>query len=170
MVLPKPKQSAKAKAVSYLARREHSKPELIRKLSKAGYSEEEAQAAIEWLEMHQLQSDERFVRSLARRRAHNYGDRAIAAELSQHGLGSSDLSDTDQADLSTEEDRILVWLGRRYLVRLEPLWLEEGSLDRDPLFKLKVKAHRALSARGFEQTNIERAWNRFIDEFISERC
>lgn len=153
-----------------MARREHSKLELTRKLVKAGYSDSEVHEAMDWLDNHQLQSDDRFVQSLSRRRAHNYGDRAISAELAQHGLKPIDPKDSDHFELSSELQRIHLWLDRRYVNQLEAIHLEDGSLDRDPLFKLKVKAYRALSARGFAQSNIESAWKRFIDEFISDRC
>lgn len=153
-----------------MARREHSQIELYRKLENAGYPESEITQAIKWLGGHELQSDTRFGQSLARRRSRNYGDKAIAVELAQHGLGSLGcLFDADE-NLQSESQRIESWLQRKYLIRLESLFSQAGSLQRDPLFQLKVKAFRALSARGFGQSNIERAWNRFIDEFMSDRC
>ena len=193
---PKAKVSAKAKAVAYLARREHSQAELATKLARQGYGAAEIDHALQWLQGHQLQSDARFAQSLARRRAANYGNRAIGAELAQHGLNlrhgeespkqpvGSLQSEVSSSQFGTqmlgqpsptvppEADRIFHWLQRRYTSKLQKgIALAEGeSLDGQQLLQLKAKAYRALSARGFEQSHIEVGWRRFVDDFMGEQC
>ncbi|MDX1668905.1 MAG: regulatory protein RecX [Limnobacter sp.] len=168
--MPRPKPSAKAKAISYLARREHSRTELTHKLEKAGYEVDQIQEAIDWVTSHQFQSDERFTHSLARRRASTFGDRAINAELAQHGLsGASTIDSSTDESLPGEYERVLQWLSKRYRHKLPDLY-EASELDQDALFKLKAKAYRALASRGFEFSHIDRAWKDFLREFLDHRC
>lgn len=75
------------KALSLLARREHSQRELKRKLALHGHDAEEADVAIDRLKDQSLQSDERFAASVARHRsAHGYGPVRIRAELKAQGV------------------------------------------------------------------------------------
>jgi regulatory protein len=179
----KPKASAKSKALSLLARREHSRKELQTKLLQRGYSEEEVAQAVDWASTHQLQSDERFKQSLIRRRSPVLGDRVLEAELSQHGLsangkhcavlsndGSSGQPVEDDADaLLPESERAFAWLKRRYESPLLMILEEEGEGDKAAAqMALKAKAMRALGARGFDFGNIQKAWKRLLDEFESD--
>lgn len=156
----KPLTSAKSKAVALLARREHSQSELRTKLLQRGYEPHEVEEAIQWATSHQFQSDERFKLSLFRRRASTFGDRAISAELGQHGLG--DLKSAEQ-----EEDRAYAWILRRQHSGLNRVFNEAVAADPDELFALKAKVFRGLSSRGFEFGNIDRAWRRILAEFKS---
>jgi regulatory protein len=168
--LKKPVASAKSKAVALLARREHSQSELRAKLSQRGYEPHEIEEAIQWATSHQFQSDERFKLSLFRRRAPTFGNRAISAELVQHGLGdvkSLEHDDSESQMLTSEEDRAYDWIKRRQGVSLESVVIDDGCLDDAKLLALKAKVYRGLSARGFEFGNIERAWRRIIAELKS---
>ena len=165
----KPKVSAKAKVVSYLSRREHSVFELEQKLKKSAYDEAEIAQAIEWAQLHQFQSNERFKLSLFRRRANTYGDKAIASELAQHGLRADlkiSLDANNDASIETEQERALQWLQRRYCGQLARLIHGDQfvSASSPELLQLKSKAFKALAARGFESGNIERAWKRLLSE------
>lgn len=167
----KPGMSAKAKALSYLARREHSQLELTRKLSAKGYSEDEIAQALAWVREHQFQSDTRFIRSVVRRKAPNLGDRAIAHELAQHGLSGSgkanslvcDVDDSDEVVLD-ERQRAFDWLTRRYSAAwAHALAIEDPSLRRLSQQQVKAKALRGLGARGFEAGNASKAWRDFTE-------
>lgn len=80
-------RSVHDKALSLLARREHSARELGNKLAQRGHARDEAAAVIGRLQDQNLQSDVRFAGNLARRRsAQGYGPHRIAAELKSHGL------------------------------------------------------------------------------------
>ena len=166
----KPLASAKSKAVALLARREHSQTELRTKLLQRGYDSSEVEEAIQWAISHQFQSDDRFKLSLFRRRASTFGDRAISAELGQHGLGnlkSNDQGDEAESALLSEEDRAFDWILRRQYSSLSRVFNDETSADSEQLFALKAKVFKGLSARGFEFGNIDRAWRRILTEFKS---
>jgi len=153
-----------------LARREHSQSELRTKLLQRGYSPDEVEQAIQWASSHQFQSDERFKLSLFRRRAPTFGDRAISAELGQHGLGDLKSMDTDVEQenvLDSEEDRAYDWIKRRQHAGLQQLFGEGGSSGPQDELALKSKIFRGLSSRGFDFGNIDRAWRRILAEFKS---
>lgn len=80
-------------AVTMLARREHGAVELMRKLSKKGYSAEDIQATIDTCQRLGLQDDERFIEQKIRTRiAQGYGPERIRLELQQLGI-SRDMLD-----------------------------------------------------------------------------
>lgn len=166
----KPLTSAKAKAIALLARREHSQSELRTKLLQRGYEEEEVEHAIQWASSHQFQSDDRFKLSLFRRRAPTFGDRAISAELNQHGLDdikSIELDVDQENTLQSEEDRAYDWIKRRQWTNLESSYDPVGSADPNQQLALKAKIFRGLASRGFEFGNIDRAWRRILAELQS---
>lgn len=79
--------TAYERAVGLLARREHSRRELQRKLTVKGVEPDEAQAAVERLAGQGWQDEQRFADSLARTRAQaGYGPVRIRAELGTHQL------------------------------------------------------------------------------------
>ena len=75
------------KALTLLARREHSARELKSKLVRKGMDAEESAAALAQLQSKDYQSDARFGEMLVRSRiAQGYGPRWIIAELKTHGI------------------------------------------------------------------------------------
>lgn len=167
---PKPLASAKSKAVALLGRREHSQSELRNKLLQRGYTPEETEEAIQWAISHQFQSDERFKLSLFRRRAPTFGDRAISAELGQHGLGKLDSMENgeeEEQELLSEEERAYSWIKRRQYSALVALIEADAPAGSEQLLSLKAKVFRGLSSRGFQFGNIDIAWRRILAEFKS---
>ena len=82
-------QTPVQRALGLLARREHSRKELSRKLTSRGLDAGEVQAAVDRLAGEGWQDDSRFAESLVRNRvASGYGPLRIRAELSTHGLDS----------------------------------------------------------------------------------
>jgi regulatory protein len=80
--------TALARAVALLSRREHSALELRRKLVQRGFDPAEVEQALSRLGDSGLQDDARFAESLARSRVNaGYGPQRLRAELAQHGLG-----------------------------------------------------------------------------------
>lgn len=78
------------RALGLLARREHSRRELARKLGQAGVEPERLDQTLDRLHAQGLQSDQRFAEMLVRSRiAQGYGPRRIRAELGQHGLDAA---------------------------------------------------------------------------------
>jgi len=80
-------------ALGLLARREHSRRELARKLRARGVEADEAEAALERLAGQAFQSDARFASMLVRSRiAAGHGPVRIRAELAaQHGLAEAEI-------------------------------------------------------------------------------
>lgn len=80
-------QTPVQRALGLLARREHSRKELSRKLTSRGLDADEVQVAVDRLAGEGWQDDARFAESLVRSRAASgYGPIRIRAELSTHGL------------------------------------------------------------------------------------
>lgn len=93
------------RALALLVRREHSRPELTRKLLARGIAAEDAAAAVETMTAAGWQDDTRFACSLARTRAGNgYGPLRIRAELASHGLDSEMIAAAFAALADTGED------------------------------------------------------------------
>jgi regulatory protein len=81
------KSNAHAMAQRLLARREHSRLELRRKLLRKGFDEIETQAAIDRLVQQRLLSEERFVEALINARvSKGYGPVRIRKELEEKGI------------------------------------------------------------------------------------
>ena len=75
--------------MSYLARREHSRTELRRKLAPHAESAEQLDPLLNELETKKLLSDERFVEVLKRSRGERFGAARIKQELKAHQLGDA---------------------------------------------------------------------------------
>ena len=97
-------------AVGLLARREHSRLELIRKLQQRNFSEEEIEQAIEQLQVNNLLSEERFTESyINMRKRKGYGPVRIAQELKERGISSDlcesylDRQNTEWRDIMREQ-------------------------------------------------------------------
>ena len=79
--------TAAQKGADLLARREHSRAELRRKLSVRGYNETEIESALAYLARSNLQSDIRFAEIFARSRyQRGQGPRKVAAALREKGV------------------------------------------------------------------------------------
>ncbi|GAB2179998.1 hypothetical protein DLREEDagrD3_02210 [Denitratisoma sp. agr-D3] len=94
----------KAKAVRLLARREHSRAELLRKLSPHG-NPEDIETVLADLQRHNLQSDARFAESYVRSLGERFGvaklrhtlrGKGIATEVVEAELGKADLADDSE--------------------------------------------------------------------------
>lgn len=108
-----PQRSLKARALQWLAQREHSRGELRRKLlpharalAALGAEDDpsaQVEALLDWLEAHRYLSEQRFVESRVNARAARYGNRRITQELAQHGVALD--GDSAQALAASERDR-----------------------------------------------------------------
>lgn len=132
------------RALSLLVRREHSRPELLRKLTARGVEADAAAEAVEKMAEAGWQDDDRFAASLARSRAlGGYGPLRIEAELSTHRLEAASIAAAFDA---LAEDGEADWpqrasdlLERRYDV---------SAFADDPA--LRRKAVEFLLRRGFD--------------------
>ena len=97
-----------------LARREHSRAELARKLAPHAESAEQVQALLDELAAARLLSNERFAESLVHRRAARYGSATIGHELRTHGLDEDLVRDHLSVLERTELERVRAVWARRF--------------------------------------------------------
>lgn len=135
--------SLKGRALAALARREHSRLELARKLRVHAESPEQLDAVLDELERARLLSNERFAESLAHRRAERFGVARVKQELKAHDLAPDLVSAQVTALRTTEFERArAVWVKR---------------FGRPPADAAeRVKQMRFLAARGFAGDVIRR--------------
>ena len=137
---------ARKKAMDYLARREHSRHELCRKMEKFGFETDVALDAIEQLRQDGLQSDRRFVEAFLQSRiSQGKGPTRIRADLSQRGIQEAMIHDVLGA---AEQD----WFALARETRLKKF-----GADVPSDFKEKARQMRFLQYRGFEPGQIQAA-------------
>jgi regulatory protein len=153
MKAARPPMSLKARALQWLAQREHSRAELRRKLMRAARQRDaeqpegadagaEVDALLDWLVAERHLSEARFVESRLHARSARFGNRRIAQELAQHGLAVE--PDALQRLRASEFDRARgVWL-RKY--GAAPAADAAG----------RARQMRFLAARGFSAEVIRR--------------
>lgn len=143
-------QTLMTRAVAYLARREHSRLELGKKLARyldEGQTFDEVESVLDRLESKGLLSDERYARSRARVRSMRYGDRRVAMELKTQGVESELVRETIEA---IEEPEI---------VRATRLWERRfGEAPSD--YKERARQIRFLASRGFRMSTVMTVINR----------
>lgn len=103
--MPREKPSLKARALRYLAGREHSRQELARKLAPHAQEGDDVDAVLDWLQAQKFLSEERFAESLVHRRAARFGSARILSELQSHGLDESTVASLRADLLQGENER-----------------------------------------------------------------
>jgi regulatory protein len=140
-------------AVAALARREHSRAEIERKLLRRLLPEEQAQdvaLALDQLQARGLLSDQRMAEALVRTRATRYGRLRIAQELDRRGVDRDTITATLPA--AADEAALAAQLWRRKF----------GQLPATPLDR--ARQARFLAARGFSAAVIGRILSVGADE------
>lgn len=115
--MPRPKPSLKARALGYLAAREHSRQELARKLARHADEGDDVPALLDWLEGQKFLSEDRFAESLVHRRAARFGSARILSELQSHGLDDGRLGDLKEELRAGEDERTWQVWQRKYGAR-----------------------------------------------------
>ena len=133
----RPKPTAKALAIRWLARRDLSRAELAQRLVRRGVEHGEAERALDDLAALGYLSDARYANAVVAQRKGRYGKRAIAHVLRERGVGAQDAA-TALAQLagSDEGDEAFALWQRRFG--------EPPRDDRD-----KARQVRFLQARGY---------------------
>lgn len=130
-------QSLMARALQWLAGREHSRQELRAKLLRWSNDPEaptQVDAVLDQLAARGQLSEARFVESRVRVRASRFGNRRIEQELRQHGLAP---------DAAARED-----LRRTELARAREVWRKKyGQIAGTPAER--ARQARFLTSRGF---------------------
>ncbi len=126
----------KTRALRLLTSREHSRPELERKLAEHAATPEELTAVLDLLEAKGFINHDRVVASVVYRRGAKLGMQRIAHELQQKGL-EPDLVRQTLADLKPTE-----------LARARAVWAKKfDALPTTPADK--AKQCRFLASRGY---------------------
>lgn len=142
--MPAPKLSLKGRALKYLAAREHSRIELLRKLAPHTEEPAEIERVLDELEAKGLLSAERFVESLLHRRAARFGTARLRQELQQHKLPSEAVAQAVDTLRATELERARAVWARRFG--------GEPAADATE----RARQMRFLTARGFSADVIRR--------------
>jgi regulatory protein len=133
-------------ALELLARREHSRHELTRKLAKRGFPGDVLGSVLDELERAGSLANARFTDSFVRSRiAKGQGPQRIRAELAQRGIADAD---ADDGLRSAEVD----WLAAIRAVRAKRFGPE---LPRD--YAERARQARFLQYRGFDSAQIRAA-------------
>ena len=143
---PSDEQAIEQRAVYLLSRREHSRAELLRKLTQKGFEANAVKRVLDTLEARNWQSDERFSSSFIRQRVQQrHGPRKILAQLSQRGVqGEAVHMELQQQNVDWTA------LAREALYRKF-----KQPAGRDP--KELARRHRFLASRGFSMEHIRKA-------------
>jgi regulatory protein len=132
----KKQATLRERALRLLARREHSRAELARKLRPHVVAEDDLDALLDDLTRRKQLSEERYAESRANTLSRKFGVARIAQELRSKGLDKELAGRAVEAARSTEVERArAVWL-RKF--RTAPLTREE-----------RAKQMRFLQSRGF---------------------
>jgi len=158
----KAQRSLRARALQWLAQREHSRSELRCKLQPHAVAEAQAaadagaqaaelapaarvDALLDWLEAHNYLSHERFVESRVHARASRFGNLRIRQELKQHQVALP--AEAAQALKDSELQRACAVLERKF-----------AKPPSNPAER--AKQARFLAGRGFSPEVIARALRR----------
>jgi len=140
---PRRKKSLLARALGYLARREHSRAELRRKLAPHAESADEADRLLDELEARKLLSDRRFTEVLARSRGERFGAARVRQELRARGVADP-LAREAAGDLARTE-----------LQRAREVWRKKfGTPPADAAERSRQM--RFLAQRGFDADVVRR--------------
>lgn len=124
-----------------LARREHSRFELLGKLKAKGWDEAEIHPVLDKLAADKLQDDERFTAAYIRHRSEaGYGPRRIAVELAERGIK---LIPTSLLDENSSQ----------WLELLKQVWQKKFNHVPSDL-KTKAKQINFLLYRGFNLNQV----------------
>ena len=126
-------EALKARALRLLARREHSRAELARKLVPHAPSPEALGALLDELQSRRQLSDERFAEARVRSLSRKYGAARIRHDLRSKGVAAAIVEGVPRGD---ELERARAILARKY--RAPPASFEE-----------RAKRARFLQGRGF---------------------
>ena len=134
--------SLKARALKYLAAREHSRLELGRKLARYADENDDIEALLDWLEVNKFLSQSRFSESLINRRAQRFGNSRILSELQSHGIEGEALQSI-KINLATDEE-----------VRAIDVWRKKFNHPPANAAE-RAKQMRFLQQRGFSHRAIQ---------------
>ena len=139
----KPAGNLRERVLALLARREHSRAELTRKLATAGFDREEINPLLDQFEAKNWLSDQRFAESYIADHLMKAGSIKLAYDLRQRGVSDTIIEAILGAKRSSEHDRAReVWKKKFGTPPVEA--------------KEKAKQIRFLQSRGFSSDVIRK--------------
>lgn len=142
----------RTRALAILARREHSRAELARKLASFAESPDEIETLLDELARRKLLSDERYAEARVHTLARKFGAARIENELRSKGVSDAIADSAMRAARDTEVDRARAVWRKRFGV------LPQNALE-------KARQARFLAGRGFAFATIRAILGgRFDDE------
>ena len=141
MAMPPP--SLKGRALRYLAAREHSRAELLRKLAPHAQERSEIEQVLDDLQAKGFLSEERVAASVLRQRAARLGDRRLRQELHTKGLDAQTVAQALELLRGTEPARAREVWQRKF-----------GQVATDPAGR--ARQMRFLLTRGFAMDVVRR--------------
>jgi regulatory protein len=142
----KPNHSSQSYAVWLLSKREYTASALRKKLVLRGYSDDEADTAMTYVQSKNYQSDERYAALKSRGIERRTGNARVVMTLKSKGI-DEDMARAQIVDLDPEENRALL------LVEKFAKYLEDGRLPQ----AVAQKAYRFLASRGFSSSSVNYA-------------
>jgi regulatory protein len=142
------------RAVALLARREHSRAQLARKLTERlddDQASTDIDGVLDELQRRGLLSEERFAASVVRVRAARYGDARLAQDLKERGVPA----EVARAALDTVRGS--------EVERARQLWLRRFGTPPASLAE-RVRQSRYLTARGFSAAVIRKVLTGLPDD------
>jgi regulatory protein len=133
----------RARALRLLARREHSRAELTRKLAHAGHTDSEIAPLLDELEAKNWLSDRRFAESYVADKRARSGAIKLAFELRQRGISDALIEDVLKDHRHSE------------LERAKEIWRKKFGLPPANAAE-KARQIRFLQSRGFSGDMIRR--------------
>jgi regulatory protein len=131
------------RALAYLARRDHTRLELARKLQRAGHAEADSEALLDELAQRGCLSNQRFAEAYVQQKQQRFGALKLAHELRSRGVEESDIQQALSHDMETE------------LQRARQVWEKRfGAPPTDT--RDKARQMRFLQGRGFAPEVIRR--------------
>jgi len=138
------RQQIEAVCLRLLARREHSRRELLDKLALRGFDRDDVEPVIDQIAEQNWQNDARYAEAYVRQRIQNgYGPMRIRYELQQRGINDADL-DAQAEEQGGWQNLLLDVYSRKYD--------DEKSLTQNEW----LKRSRFLQQRGFSGEMIKR--------------
>ncbi len=135
--------------MDFLARREYGQLELIKKLAGKGYDRSVSEGAVSELTDEGLQSDGRFSEAFVRSRVNQgKGPVRIRLELAQKGLAHGVVEEA------------IVRAGADWAQIARAVRGRKFGDGHPPDYRQKARQMRFLQYRGFEQDDIQAAFNR----------
>jgi regulatory protein len=132
--------------MNILARREHSRAELSRKLAPHAEADE-VEALLDQLEQENLLSNTRYVEMLAHARAGKHGSLRLKSDLREKGVSESEMRDAlEAARMQDLEAARAVWQKK----------FGAQSAESNNVAAERARQYRFLASRGFPSEVIRR--------------